>query len=49
MQVLLASVEEGTVKSERYEELNAILEVKKGDYSPLLKAVNEYLAKAKVS
>lgn len=47
--MLLASAEEGVVKTERYDEFNAIFEIKKGDYSPLLRAVNDNLSQAKVS
>ncbi|KAL6589980.1 hypothetical protein ACP70R_050178 [Stipagrostis hirtigluma subsp. patula] len=45
--VLLASVEEGIVKSMTDDEMNVIFEIVKGDYSPLLKGVNENLLKAK--
>lgn len=44
-QILLASIEEGILKTERCGD--TVFEIKKGDYSPLLVFVNENLQKAK--
>lgn len=46
-QILLASVEQGIVKSETVPEYDCKFEIVKGDYAPLLAKVNENLLKAK--
>lgn len=47
LQILLASAEDGILKSESPAGFDGKFEIKKGDYAPLLQKVNENLLKAK--